>query len=73
MRYRRMNSVFLILICCFGSPGHKPLAVNVVSSLVTDMILLFDMAILFAYLPRYSVEFPKPLNVSLIYGHHFIS
>ena len=53
----------------FRIPGFKPLAEKVTSVSVTERTRLLEMAILWVYLPRYSMALPKPLKVSLIKGH----
>lgn len=69
IRNRRINSSWLMVISRFGSPGFFPRAEKVTSVSVTDRIRLLEMATRWVYRPRYSIAFPKPLKVSLIYGH----
>ena len=64
-----MNSQQPMAMVRFGSPGFKPLAEKATSVSVTERMRLLEMAILWVYLPRYSMALPKPLNVSLMKGH----
>ena len=59
-----MNSQQPMAMVRFGSPGFKPLAEKATPVSVTERMRLLEMAILWVYLPRYSMALPKPLSAS---------